>query len=504
MTRALCAAVLAAVVACGSDAAPSAVAELVAANGAVESSVRAKPDAWQASALGARFRTGDGVRTGTGPDASARVRMLRGNGVLRMGPASLVRFGAEVAGARGLTLETGEATIEAGDAELAIDTAGGRTRVRRGTVVRVRKAGGRTQLEVVVGEALIERTGAAAMVVTSGETADVSESGEVTRAARPAGDAGVADAGVPDAGVPPDAGVLDTGLATLAAPLRLGKREVDLQPRPAKVSGALPAGEQAAVHAPSVPTHMRIEVGDTCPADAVVEVRNGRRRRYFRGRHAVDVALTAGRNRYRVLCNEGGTLRTGDVAGAVRVVRDSGRRKVKTRAPRNEIEADGRKYTLLYQNRKPTIELVWPRAPAASRYEVVVTSAAGKARTFKSTKPRYSVRSGVLPEGKYSWRFRTADGAAQSVESRLVLDFDNASPAVQIDSVKWTAAGVEVRGLATEGSKVTVGGAPVAVDEDYRFVAKARVPANASGIAIRIVRPGGDVHYYEVRAPRKR
>ena len=40
---------------------------------------------------------------------------------------------------------------------------------------------------------------------------------------------------------------------------------------------------------------------------------------------------------------------------------------VETSASRNEIEADGRTYRLLYQNRKPTIILSWPRAPSDRR-----------------------------------------------------------------------------------------------------------------------------------------
>jgi hypothetical protein len=191
----------------------------------------------------------------------------------------------------------------------------------------------------------------------------------------------------------------------------------------------------------------------------------------------------------------------------LRVLRDAGTRKVRTRAPANTVEADGRRYTLLYQNVKPTITFVWPKAPRASGYILSITPRRGRATQYRATRPRHTIGSGKLAEGEYRFRFTVAGdaaGRASSPETRLVLDFDNAAPVAQLEKAQWDNTSFEVRGLATVGSTVSVGGTELPLDGHYRFNGTIVLGPGQRAVAVRIVRPGGAVHYYVRRAPSPR
>lgn len=493
---------------CGSSSQPS-LAELTDASGQVEGASRAKPDAWQANSPGARYHRGDGVRTGAA--SSARLRMLRGGGVLAMGASSLVRFG-QANGLQKITLATGEAEIETGDAALVVDTASGPARLGAGSRVRLHRQGHDTHIEVVVGTARIEREGGQPVALAAGDQVDVSSSGEVqppTPAPPSPADAGVADAGpVDDAAVDPiDAGAAARPATDNGGKLTLHGRKVTITAPPTAVDIALPAGETSTVHVARPPAHVRLPVPGLCDGPAVVQVRHGRKRRYYRGQDSVPVTFSSGRNRYRVYCEKDGALvPAADKArsrGTIRVLRDAGHRRVKTRAPANSVDTDGRTYRLLYQNRKPTITFVWPDAPAGSKYELTITPAHGRARSYHSGKPRYTLRSGKLAEGSYRVRM-SIPGGARSPETRVVLDFDNAAPVAQLEAATFGPGGVEVRGLATVGSRVSINGVDVPLDDHYRFHSRVELPTGRRAIAVKIVRQGGAVHYYVRRSSSKR
>lgn len=499
-----------AVAGCGGSSNPS-LAELTDARGQVEGAPRDRPEGWRSNKPGARYHRGDGVRTGAA--SSARLRMAHGGGVLAMGARSLVRFG-QSDGLQKITLATGEAEIETGDAALVVDTASGPARLGAGSRVRLHRRGGETHIEVVVGTARIEREGAEAVALAAGDRVDVSSSGDV-RAPAPAttADAGGADAKMaetPAAVIPIDAGA-PTAPATDGADRASGPtlhgRAVTIAAPPAAIDIALPAGETSRVHVARPPAYVRLTVAGLCDGPAVIQVAHGRSRHYYRGRDSVPVTFSHGRNRYRVYCQTDGALvPAADKArsrGTVRVLRDAGRRRVKTRAPANSVDIDGRTYRLLYQNRKPTIRFVWPDAPAASKYELTITPTRGRARNYQAGKPRYTLPSGKLAEGSYRVRM-AIPGGARSPETRVVLDFDNAAPVAQLDAATFGPNGVEVRGLATVGSRVSIDGVDLPLDDHYRFHSRVALPAGRRAIAVKIMRQGGAVHYYVRRSPSKR
>ncbi|HUH00522.1 MAG TPA: hypothetical protein VML75_00925 [Kofleriaceae bacterium] len=487
---------LLAAVACGSSS-DSSLATLSEASGSVQQNRRGGQSSWRGAPPGTRFQRGHAVRTGAA--ASARVQMLRGGGVLKMGAESLIRFGENTSGPQRIALETGEATIETGDAELVLETPDGPATLGSGAEVRVRRDADGLQFDIIVGTARIEQAGAPTVELGAGDRIALGPS----RAAP-------ARAPVPDQ--PPDAGPprsrLDAGTQPApAARLQLDKRAVSIASAPAVVALGLPAGDTAVIHDPGPPSGIRLDVRGRCPGDAVVEVARGRSRNYYRGREQIAVGLGTGRNVYRVLCAEGDALRDAGAKGVLRVLRDAGTRKVRTRAPANTVEADGRKYTLLYQNVKPTITFAWPKAPRASSYILSVTPRRGPASQYRTTKPRHTIDSGKLAEGEYRFRFAVAGDSARGASSpatRLILDFDNAAPVAQLEQSSWDDNSFEVRGLATVGSTVSVRGMELPLDSHYRFKGRIVLEAGERAVAVRIVRPGGAVHYYVRRAPSTR
>jgi len=485
------------------------LAELVEAEGTVERSAAAAPQAWLAAARGDHFVRGAGVRTA--PAASARLRLADG-GVLRMGPGSLVRFGGDAGaggGSAGLSLEAGEAEIDTGDAEIVVATGGRRARLPAGTRARLVQGDGSVRLVVEVGAALIEQDDGRPISVPGGSQVDLSALAPpvvvgvpAASPAHPRADAGTGAGQVTSATTDADAG---------GAVVDLPGGSIEFETQLAAADFALAADEDATVHDPAPPSAVRLSFAHLCAKVAQVEIRHGRSRTRVQGEGSVVVALTAGLHEVQVRCvGTAGADARPRAHAALRVLRDAGRRSVPAAAPRNVVDADGRSYRLLYQNRKPEIAFSWPQAPAASGYSLAVEDARGNTRRYRAAadKPRVILGSGQLAEGSYRIWF-VADGlpdaSARSPQTRLELDFDNAAPVAALDepssAAAWRGADVLVAGSATEGSSVTIGGVPLPVDADFRFSGRVAVPAGGRAVAVRIAQRDRGVHYYVRRRP---
>lgn len=487
-------AIAVAIAGCGSS--PEGIAEVVEVGGAVEKSPSAEPPAWVTAASGDRLARGAGVRTG--PAARARLD-VRGGGTLRMGPSSVVWLGASPS-APTLQLEAGDAEIEAGAAEVTVGTrSGGRARVRPGGKVRVERGEDGEELVVEVGAALIERSDGAPVEVAAGTRSSLAR-------LRPAIDAGeIIDAGaeIVDAGAPEiDAGPEEP--EELSVEIPGGRLALDRQPSTADV--ALPVGESATIHDPDAPSHVRLQIGTLCGGGpALVEVRRGRSRIRVLGKETAVVSLSLGKHSYAVRCRTNDRFEARPRArGVLRVVRDAGRRVVDAAAPRNVIEIDGRSYQVLYQNRRPVLVVRWPDAPRASGYTLTVKTG-GRVRTYPGSKAEVTLPSGAVDEGTHLLSFTAKGSEKSSPATRLVLDFDNAAPVAQLrepaSPAAWSGNQVNVAGVTTEGSTVSVGGTPLDLDVHQRFTAQVEVPGGQRAIAVRITQRGGRVHYYVRRRP---
>jgi hypothetical protein len=487
-------AIAVAIAGCGSS--PEGIAQVVEVGGAVEKTPSAEPPSWVSASAGDRLARGAGVRTG--PAARARLD-VRGGGTLRMGPSSVVWLGANPS-APTLQLEAGDAEIEAGGEEVVVGTrSGGRARVRPGGKVRVERGADGDELVVEVGAALIERTDEAPLEVAAGTRSALGRERSVV-------DAGVADAPV-DAPIDAAAAPIDAAVEEpeeLSVEIPGGRLALDRQPTTADV--ALPVGESATIHDPQAPSHVRLQIGALCGGGpALVEVRRGRSRIRVLGRETAVVSLSLGKHSYAVRCRSNDRFETRPRArGVVRVVRDAGRRVVDAAAPRNVIEVDGRSYQVLYQNRRPVLAVRWPDAPRATGYTLTVRTG-GRVRTYPGTKAEVMLPSGSVDEGTHFLTFAAKGSDKASPTTRLVLDFDNAAPVAQLrepaSPAAWNGNQVQVAGVTTEGSAVSVGGVPLDLDVHLRFTAQVEVPGGQRAIAVRITQRGGRVHYYVRRRP---
>ncbi len=285
---------------------------------------------------------------------------------------------------------------------------------------------------------------------------------------------------------------------------RMHKGQIEVIDRAPKFSHiTLGTISSATLHVVKSPINVRINFKEHC-SRAVVEVARGRRfsraAQRRAGKGSAILVLTTGSNRYRVRCYEGDKLSNKAAAtGRLSVVRDSGSRPLPRGAPKNTIDTDGRRYTVLFQNRLPAITIRWRGAPQASRYTFNVSSGKGKVRQVKSGSPQHSYKSGTFSEGTYEYWISA--GGKDSKRSKLYISFDNAAATGYVSAPRPKArlSGSEtvVKGAAVLGWKVSVGGKDLALDKQYRF--NETVKLAPDGLAIRFSHPKYGTHYY-VRA----
>jgi hypothetical protein len=186
----------------------------------------------------------------------------------------------------------------------------------------------------------------------------------------------------------------------------------------------------------------------------------------------------------------------------LRIVRDSGGRSLPRTAPKVSLDADGRRYTVRYQNLLPELRLRWPNAPPAPSYTLELTATDGTIVREQAQTSELRLRSGRVREGEY--RFVLRAGAARSPETTLRVTFDDTARTAQLTEPKDLAFSpngtLRVAGAALAGSSVRVGGTPLPVSSDGRFAATATAPGAARVLAVRVQHPVAGVHYY-VRRP---
>lgn len=280
-------------------------------------------------------------------------------------------------------------------------------------------------------------------------------------------------------------------------------RVVDGYRAPEYAEVTMVAGESPVVHDGRPPTAVRLRFKAPCKGGhARVEVASGSRGRFrlrSRAKNSALIRVGAGKHRYRLRCDTDEGSKAFE-SGTIRVVRDAAVRKLAPSPPSNAIEADGRRYTVFYQNRSPRIAMRWSRAPSAPSYKLVIQEA-GKARSMDVAKAEHVFGSGQLKEGTHRFHFETAGGARhRSPDTTLRIGFDNASPAAYLNQralLKADKAGrVALSGAALGGARVRIGDKSVKTDENGRFWGRMVPPSGDRGVAVRIAHPRRGVHYY--------
>ncbi len=269
----------------------------------------------------------------------------------------------------------------------------------------------------------------------------------------------------------------------------------------------LPAGETATIHDASAPTAVRIRFGTQCPDEGAVEVSLSnsfaKLSMSSRGKGAAIISVIPGNNRYRVRCVKGGTASGNAVAsGQLWVRKDTGAQQLPRRAPVNTVESDGRHYTVMFQNLLPELTFVWPGMDkGAGDYTLVLEpTRGGKAQRIATRGPRLTLESGQVTEGMYRWWFELGQPNKRSSVTTLQLLFDNAAQAAYVKEPEGAiAAGlsqVAVSGTAVDEATISVGGAALQTDAQYRFKGMVAVPKEDHALAIRIAQPQYGIHYY--------
>lgn len=456
---------------------PTAVTS-ASASASAQPATEAAQKAIQADVQGDGVQLQSGSASGWTPLAAGRSELASGARVrLPDGASMMVQRGDEQASVRGA-------------AEVVVGAPGGALLSAIGGRVTVDGSKGVVRVDVPGGSILARTgqggTGRATISIREGGETDVkSEKGEVeVRGNR-------------------SATVLAAGESTTLG--KTGDLDTDIM-SPSHADISISAGESPVIHDPAALTAVRIMFDAVCSGDGVVELAGaagkGRRAKVrVRGHGGAVVLARAGGLPYQVKCIEGdGVSDAVRASGVVRVVKDTGAADLPREAPRNTIDADGRNYTVMYQNLLPHITFTWSKAPkSSSSFVLHVDRDGGAARTVKTGNPVYGFSSGQLAEGSYRcWFQDDSDATKRSPVTTLKIDFDNAAPTAQIQAQSGGAEGqgTSVMGVAIEGATVSVNGAPVQLDPQHRFRIDAAPQQGESALPIKISHPRLGVHYY--------
>lgn len=451
--------------ACGGSCGNEAVAALETRTGEVQRDVSKAREQWLEAAPGDELFMGDGLRTG--PDGVARLKLMP-SGTALVEPNTVMRFMEQLPGdtKERITLEEGAIELEASQLELEVHTARAIAKLPQGSRLRVSAQGaGDVQFDVLVGRVTVDHDGTSSEV-TQGQSL------ALTPPERP----GASPSTPKDAGSPPT--------------------EASAPAHPTRSDFTLPSPESATVHAATMPVDVRVHVPPCTNGPGTLEIAGPSGHQSLtpsRGSEHVVARLGAGVHRWWLRCGK-----VKSAQATLRVQRDPATMELPKTAPQVEVEADGRRYTVRYQNVLPVVRLTWPNAPEATRYKLTLRR---KDRTlnYELKKPNHELRSGELGEGDYDFRFSSDTGGA-SAHGSLRIVFDNTARSAYLSSPAEGSSAegshILVAGAALLRSEVSVDGSPVPLDAQGRFrVTVPRDPARGT-VTVRVSHPITGVHYY--------
>jgi len=475
------------------------VAALIEAQGSVERNDTA--EAWTAATPGHVFAVGDSMRTGAA--SQARLRLTNGT-VIRVLEHARIRFArGSLPTKRGadLNVELGSAEVETATEEMAVVTALGVARLERGARVRVSSDGGRASLEVVVGRAVLLGRGSE-LTVDQGQGARLNAGDSNPERYELVMGAPVVEPSAPPPAPPPPPVEAAAPAPALALPPPPVVEDHGAASRAARAHAdvTLEAGDSGTLHVGGRSLSLRLAFDRVCTDEATVEVKNGHEHHKLGATGALVLKLRPGPVHYSLRCAGDPRSAKPRATGSLTIKRDGGDAPVPRRAPVNALDADGRRYTVLFQTRLPALTLGWAAAPTgAGGLSLHVESPSGE-QTFPSPTASRQLPSGALAEGSYVWWYATSDGRT-SPKTTVTIRFDNAAPTAQFFSKRSGAepappGQVSVDGVTIDGAKVSAGGRTLAVDEHGRFRATVAPLSGDDAVIVRLDHPRTGVHYY--------
>jgi len=472
-------------------------AELLEKKQLVERDFAAAQNTWSGTQTGDRLHMGDGLRTGSQSEA---VLALPGSGKLLVRSDTIVRFVRsldQAAPPEQLEVLQGELTVETGTGELGVKTARGVVRVQRDSSIRVSADAQKLQFDVRIGRVDYSVDGAlkSANAGSSFELSVLPVSVE-RDSPPPTAAAAVARPEAAAAAVSrtPDAG----RVAAQAEPPSAREVSDALQEPPPSAVLTFSAGESVTIHDPAPPSDVRVSFA-TCREPAVLELDRGSRRfDALRVRATADGELRArvprGSYRYRVRC-----AGSASGSGQLTVLSDAATRPLPLAPVTITADADGRRYSVSYQNRLPTVTLRWPYAPPSETYKLFVQPAAAEPFQVDARQTSVTLPPGRLGEGAHRFWFETA-AHKRSETGMLQVSFDYAARTAYLTSPREREAlqGGPARfaGGTLLGSSVHLQGAPLKLDAHGRFAGSATLSSDAPGAAVRVMHPSTGIHYY--------
>ena len=256
------------------------------------------------------------------------------------------------------------------------------------------------------------------------------------------------------------------------------------------------AGESFVVHAPEVPVALSFDFSHKCKQRGQIELSQPKRRSTGEGR--ANLLLPVGARAYSVRCMDArGGLGRVVARGTAHVLHDAGTRKLPLRAPSSLVDADGRSYTIYYQNQLPEVRVRWPNAPDADKYQLDLD---GTAMSLKS--PEHLFESGSLRDGVHRLTFEA--GERRSRTASVEVRFDNttatASLTAPVDRSFKVGDTVSIEGLALPAWVVSVREGTIEKAGGDRFQGQVVTSAARPDIAVRLAHPRLGTHYYLRRA----
>lgn len=444
------------------------LARLVKLSGQPDRDSSASQEHWLPAAVGDRFRNGDGARTSDRDQADFE---LSNGARVRLQPASKVRFLAAAQGGSRLQVDLGQVDVQSEAKAVRMESEFGELRLDPNSSIHLRRQADRLQVDVEVGRLEL---GAQKRAVASGQGVQLELGGIELDAPRAPTAAPAPSPPAPEPTAPP------SPEPSPALKLGEGTAPADL---------VVHAGDSFVVHDPEAPPAIGFDLAGVCSGPA----RLSSEKQSTEAAAQPSLRFALGRHRYQVRCLD----RPEAVAaqGTVSVVGDAGTRQLPSFAPTASVVTDGRSYTVMYQYRLPRVTLSWSSAPVAPSYSLEIDGRAIPTRT-----PSYEVPA--LGSGTHRVTFSAATQPprrSRTTTVEVVLDRQAPAARVAAPPLDFAAAPtVGVAGQALPGWQVSVGGEPLALDEQRNF---ARDVAGNAPIAIAFSHPTHGKHYY-LRRPK--
>jgi hypothetical protein len=448
------------------------------------------------------FGEGDDVRIGIG---MAVLSMTRANGDDTANP-----FALSIKTGQARIIERGEMrTLPPGEHRLA---AGVELKLAPGAEATL--ANGAARVTLHAGDFVVGASGALleskrGQVSFEGAKADVTvriPSGTVTARRTDEGTVAELSVGAQSSELAVERGRVDSTIHGRAEELAAGATRTwahlegvtPIEPGPTHHNLVSRAGDSFIVHAPSAPVAVAINFAGKCPAEGLVEQIGGRQA--SRGKGSANLAFGPGVRGYSVRClNGAGTPGRIVARGTVQVMVDPGTRKLPPKAPSSTVEADGRTYTIYYQNQLPEVLVRWPNPPRVASYTLEVGD-----EKIALTAPEHLFRSGKLRDGVHKLAF-FAEGR-RSRTTTVEVRFDNAAPKASLSAPEEGSFApgdlVTVEGVALPTWKVTLEGGTIAMLPGEKFTGQVQTSQEHPDVSVRLSHPRLGTHYYLRRASR--